>query len=122
METSKTGYTRLKQHYSNYRSASAANLPALPQSTPGNGLNKHEREPKSWMWEHTRNVHDGEVGENNGMNDYRMKVTGKFRKCLERQVNEGVRIQKCEDKGGTLLNSKKEYFTPRTIQTIFKQW
>ena len=74
------------------------------------------------MWEHTRNVHAGVVGENDGINDYRMKVTGKFKKCLERQVMEGVRIQKCENNGETLLNSKNEYFTPRNIQAVFKQW
>ena len=54
--------------------------------------------------------------------DFEMSVTGVFRKCLERQVFEGVRIQKCEDEGGSLLNSKKEYFTSKHIQTMFKQW
>ena len=36
--------------------------------------------------EHTRDVHEGAVGESGGMLDYIVTVTGKFRKCLERQV------------------------------------
>ena len=115
-ETSKTGYTRIRQHFNNYKSASEANLPAIPEE------NKCEREPKSWMWEHVRDIHGGAVGADEGRNDFRMSVTGVFKKCLERQVFEGVRIQKCEDEGGVLLNSKKEYFTSKHIQTIFKQW
>ena len=62
------------------------------------------------------------VGVNEGMGDFEMSVTGVFRKCLERQVFEGVRIQKCEDEGGSLLNSKKEFFTSKHVQTMFKQW
>ena len=125
-ETSKTGYTRIKQHFNNYRAAAAAKLPALPRCSPECGDNKNERDAKSWMWEHTRENHNGLVGEDGGMNDYRMKVTGKLKKCLQRQVNEGVLIEKCEAEceaeGGKLLNSKKEYFTAKTIQTLFKQW
>ena len=64
----------------------------------------------------------GVVGDNEGMSDYNVMVTGKFRKCLERQVTEGLLIDKCEKSGGKLLNSKNEYFTPKNVQTIFKQW
>ena len=56
------------------------------------------------------------------MGDFKMKVTGKFRKCLERQVSEGIQITQCENEGGNLLNSKNEYFTPKNVETIFKQW
>ena len=113
-ESSKTGYTRMKQHFMNYKTASEDKLPALPE--------ENERDPKSWMWEHVREMHDGVVGVNEGKGDFEMSVTGVFRKCLERQVFEGVRIQKCEDEGGSLLNSKKEFFTSKHVQTMFKQW
>ena len=76
----------------------------------------------TWMWEHTRDVHDGVVGQNEGMGDYKIKVTGMFRRCLERQVTEGISITECEQSGGKLLGSNNEYFTPKNIQTIFKQW
>ena len=74
------------------------------------------------MWEHTRDVHEGVVGESSGMLDYNAKVTGKFRKFLERQFTEGILIDECERGGGKLLNSKNEYFTPKNVQTNFKQW
>ena len=61
------------------------------------------------------------MGENDGMEDYRFSVSGVFRKCLDRQVDEGLRIQQCENEGGVLLNSKNEWFTPKVIETIFKQ-
>ena len=61
------------------------------------------------------------IGENDGVEDYRFSVSGVFRKCLDRQVDEGLRIQQCENEGGVLLNSKNEWFTPKVIETIFEQ-
>ena len=58
-ETSKTAYTRIKQHFSNYRAAAAAKLPPLQRENPGRLENV--RDCKSWMWEHTRDEHDGVV-------------------------------------------------------------
>ena len=51
---------------------------------------------KSWMWEHTRDVHAGVVGQSGGMEDYKVKVVEKFQKCLYRQVDEDVRMQEFE--------------------------
>ena len=68
------------------------------------------------MWEHTRDRHDGVVGEDMGMLDYQMKVTKKFEKCLYRQVLEDIRMQHCVSKGGSLLNSKNEYYTPKVFR------
>ena len=64
-ESSKTGYTRMKQHFMNYKTASENKLPALPE--------ENEREPKSWMWEHVREMHDGVVGVNEGMGDFEIE-------------------------------------------------
>ena len=88
-ETSKPAYTRIKQHYNNYRAAAAAKLAALPNLGQDN---MKQRDVKSWMWEHTRDVHGGVLGDENGMSDYMMNVTGRFTRCLERQVTEGIRI------------------------------
>ena len=119
-ETSRTGYTRLREHLADYRSAARDRLPAQLQQAGGDA-GENPRNVKSWMWEHVRDVHGGAVGENNGMNDYQMKVTGRFRKCLDRQVDEDLRMQEFEGGGGVLLNSKCEYFTPKSIQPVFRQ-
>ena len=119
-ETSKPAYTRVKQHLNNYKAA--ARLAARPNPRPGSREKESRGDVKSWMWEHTRDIHSGVVGPNNGMGDYKMKVTRKFKRCLERQVTEGVSITECEQSGGKLLNSKNEYFTPKNIETIVKQW
>ena len=76
---------------------------------------------KSWMWEHSRDFHGGVVGGNGGLEDYRMRVTGRFRKCLDRQVDEDVRMQEHENSGGTILNSKHEYYTPKSVHPVFRQ-
>ena len=117
-ETSRTAYTRVKEHQGDYRAASKAKLPAL---TEDEQFGTRKKTPKSWMWEHTRDVHGGQVGPDNGLADYHFQVTNKFQKCLERQVDEGYRIKKSEKDGWTVLNSKNEWFTPRTIEINFKQ-
>ena len=55
------------------------------------------------------------------MRDYKFEVTGVFKKCLDRQVDEGLRITRCEAEGGTILNSKNEFFTPKIVSTVFRQ-
>ena len=48
-------------------------------------------------------------------------VVKKFSKCLPRQLNEDIRMQEFESNGGTLLNSKQEYYTPKSVQPVFRQ-
>ena len=76
---------------------------------------------KSWMWEHSRDCHGGQVGERGGITDYNFRVTGVFKKCLDRQIDEGLRITACETQGGVLLNSKNKFFTPRIVLPVFRQ-
>ena len=114
-ETRCTAFTRVKEHISDYR---AARLPPLPTSLEPTD----KRRVKSWMWEHTCDVHGGQLGAEGGVLDYRFKVPiWAFRKCLERQVDEGVRIRLNEQEGVVLMNSKNEWFTTKTVETIFRQ-
>ena len=66
-------------------------------------------------------MHDGIVGQNEGMSDYKVKVVGKYQKCLYRQVDEDVRMQQNEACGDILLNSKYEYYMPKSVQPVFRQ-
>jgi hypothetical protein len=116
-ETSRTAYTRLGEHLANYRAAAVARLPPLPPDDSGGRARVRH---KSWMWEHVRDYHDGVLGDSNGMTDFNVKVTGKFKRCLERQVNEDIRMQQCEAEGGSVL-SRNEYYTPKSVQPVFRQ-
>ena len=119
-ETSKTGYSRIKQHLASYRAAHKAKLPPLPaRKSP---TDQQAKDVKSWMWKHTRDVHGGLMGDQEGKKDYHFTVSGCFRKCLQRQLEEGLRIRMAENDGCVLLNSKNEWFTPKLVETIFKQF
>ena len=122
-ETSRTAFTRIKEHWGDYRAAAAAKIPPQPADSTEWMTNRRKKKPdvKSWMWEHTRDMHGGVVGENRGMKDFKFKVVSKFNKCLPRQVDEDVRMQKNEREGGVTLNSKNEYYTPKGVQPAFQQ-
>ena len=92
-ETSRTSYTRFREHFSNYRSAARAKLPALPQANGG----ELQARVKSFMWEHTRDFHEGQVGEMGFMGDFKASVVEKFSKCLPRQVNEDIKPSTIQD-------------------------
>ena len=118
-ETSRTAFTRTKEHMSDYRAAAAAKLPPLP--TTDMEAQGRKKNVKSFMWEHCRGYHDVVLGQPGGLGDYKFSVTGVFRKCLDRQVDEGLRILQCENQGGVVLNSKNEWFTPKVVETVFRQ-
>ena len=122
-ETSRTAFTRAKEHWGDYRAAAAAKIQPLPADNYGwvaNGRKK-KVDVKSWMWEHTRDKHGGVLGDDRGLTDYKFRVVKKFRKCLERQIDEDQRMQKNERDGGVTLNSKNEYYTPKGVQPVFLQ-
>ena len=81
---------------------------------------KMAKDGKSWMWEHNRECHGGVLREERGRLDYEFNVTGVFRKCLDRQVDEGIRIFKCVAEGQNLLNSKNEWYTPRIVEHVYE--
>ena len=102
-----------------YRAATTANLPALPYDRWGGG-DLRSKDLKSWMLEHARDCHGGQVGAEGGVGDYKFKVSGVFRMCVNRQIDEGLRMSACECSGGVLLNSKNE-FLPRKISGISEE-
>ena len=58
-----------------------------------------------------------------GMGDFKASVVKKFSKCLPRQVNEDIRMQEFESKGGNLLNSSSailNYISFNPLITIFQ--
>ena len=61
---------------------------------------RHRRE-ESPLWKHCQLVHGGETQE------FTMKVLRSFQSCLERQVNEAVRISSTEAEH--ILNSRSEF-------------
>ena len=120
-ESSRTVFTRIGEHMADYRAAAYARLPPQLDVVPPVGAGFQKKKVKSCMWEHTRDVHEGVVGAEGGIRDYKIEVTGTFTKCLPRQVDEDIRMQHYEAAGGVLLNSKHEYYTPKSVQTIFRQ-
>ena len=88
-ETGQNVYTRGLKHAADYRT-------------------KHN---DSSLWKHAQNVHGGSLDVS-----YSMKVVDQFRDPLSRQVNEAVRITRCEAE--TQLNSKTEWHGPATVRLV----
>ena len=122
-ETSQSCYTRHLQHLSKY-------------SLKARGMGRTDNEEgATFMWNHTKSVHGGIPGADNGAGDYQMYLDGSFRDPLTRQVDEDVRMrvgleelvkQRCKDRSSDrnieLMNSKNEYFKPKSVITTFSQW
>ena len=63
----------------------------------------------------------GVLGDDGGIEDYKFRVAGRFWKCLQRQVDEDIRMQEYEKNGGIVLNLKREFYTPKSVQPEFRQ-
>ena len=61
------------------------------------------------------------MGDQEGMLDYRFRVSGTFKRCLQRQIDEGLQMKIKEAEGCVLLNSKNEWFTPKLVEPAFRQ-
>ena len=92
-------------------------------------------EAATFMWNHTKEVHGGVAGPNNGAGDYLMYLDGAFRDAFTRQVEEDVRMRvgvddmarkRCQDRNCELnvqlMNGKGEYYKPKSVITTFSQW
>ena len=87
----------------------------------------------SWMADHARDRHEG-VMSADPLKDYEFGRTGTFRKPLDRQVDESLRIARAERDKVTkvdkklwkvslpLLNRKHEYWAPRHMSFNFSNF
>ena len=82
----------------------------------------HQQRPriKSCIREHTQGVHGGAVCPDSGREEYKVKVPERLSKCLQRQVDEDIRMQEFEANGAILLNTTHEYYTPKGKQAVFR--
>ena len=88
-ETSKNAYVRGAKHLENYK----------------------YKIQNSALYKHAQTDHQGSMEVK-----YSMKVKTKFKDTLTRQVNEGVRINRCEAE--VSLNSKSEWHGPATVRLV----
>ena len=88
-ETSKNGYVRGLKHQESYKY-------------------KHR---SSALYKHAQSDHESRMDVK-----YSMKVKSSFRDTLTRQINEGVRINRCQAE--VSLNSKSEWHGPATVRLV----
>ena len=69
---------------------------------------------KSALYKHIKNDH-AEEEENV---TFQMKITGKFKSAMARQIDEGIRIQNRHP--NELLNSKSEFYGPAIKRKILE--
>ena len=89
------------------------------------------------MWDHTRDIHDGIFGPENGQSDYKMEIESRQKTSFTRQIRESVLIKRNEEgkdreyiQSGNkkvemkpdLMNGRGEWFAPKCVEVIFHQW
>ena len=113
-KTSRTLLTRSLQHFNDYKKA------ARNSTTRDNSRD----ELSSWMWEHVRDKHEGNLNLQNPQLDFKFSVISNHKDSMERQIKEAIRIKSAL--GGKVkksdfskietsvkcLNRKGEYFAP----------
>ena len=103
-ETSRTGYTRVGQHFSQYRRSTAKAM------------------EDSWMWSHTMERHSGVRGTNFGINDYKPWILSSHLYPMDRQQEEGIRIKDDSlDPALDPLNSQWEYYKPEYLKFVWSK-
>ena len=105
VETS-TPYTRFSEHLANYKYASAPMLPALPPDDSGGQRSRR----KSWMRDHVKDSHSVVVGDRSVMGDFKVVVTGQYRKGFYQQIDVDIKKQWWL-KGESAV--KKKFYTPK---------
>ena len=73
------------------------------------------RSDKSVLFKHIQDEHKDEEDQVN----FKMKITGRFKKPMIRQLDGAIRIQRRDPK--TLLNSKKEFYGPAIQRKILER-
>ena len=131
-ETSRSVVSRAREHFEQYRAAMKKLPPPRPPlpsqgglgeaGTGGRGQWEGEEEGSSWMADHTRSHHDGQMS-SNPMDDYDFLVLDQFRKPLQRQIEQAVMTKgfllmgrgpkaKPMKMNRRLMNRKMENFSP----------
>ena len=93
----------------------------------GQGHNKDyiKKADGSTMWRHTRDVHNGEIGQDNGLLDYRMIKLDTLPKPLDRIAKEGILIgelDNMEDNNSAIsLNSKRDFQQANTVTISYNR-
>ena len=102
-ETSKDCYIRGSQHNRDYK-------------------NKLDG---SSLWRHADDVHDGIIGPNDGIKDYRMTQLRSYPRPLDRVAAEGVLIGDLDDQdqqgAAVSLNSKRDWMQANTVTLQFNK-
>ena len=87
--------------------------------------NNKDTQNKSVLWRHTRDRHQGILGDEGGVHDYKMSLLGKDNNPLSRQCREGLYIADLEDKEeqGTVkcLNSKQDFLQSQRVTLDFRR-
>ena len=97
-ETSHTPYTRGAQHLCQYRA----------------------RKDGSFMHKHMMEEHEGVMGGEGGIFDFKMEALNRFRDPLTRILEEAVRIQEIDgDPRVKMMNSKMEHYGPQYVRPEF---
>ena len=127
-ESSRCVVTRTSSHLTDYHQTMAKNQRRKGREVRGEQEEVEvgeEAKLSSFMADHSLEVHEGKEV------DFDFHVTGRFTKCLYRQVDEADRIQVAEEKGevvvgkarwkvgSPLLNRKHEYYAPRSMNCNF---
>ena len=111
-ETSRSIVSRAREQFEQYRAAmKKLPQPRVPPPSQGGlgeagtgemGQWEGEEEGTSWTADHTRSHHDDQMS-SNPMDDYDFLVLDQFRKPLQRQIEEAVRIKSVMTKGFFLM-------------------
>ena len=74
------------------------------------------------MWQHSVSHHQGQIGVNKGINDYKFVLTGQFNTNIQRQTNEGRRqaiFEGYQEQNKLIvLNSKLDFIQPLMTQLV----
>ena len=126
-ESSRSCTTRSTVHFSDYRQEMRRGKKKRKDVDEGEGEEGREegRSLTSWMADHAKKDHKGEMDEDDIRKDYEFAITGNFLKPLHRQVDEHLRMEKAETTGKVkigravwkvdkvLLNNKEESWSPK---------
>ena len=87
------------------------------------------KKSESWMWSHTKECHNSEIGPDKGRRDFTFEPIKSFPDAFTRIIDESVRLSREErevaNTGGNgkyvCMNRKGEYFVTKEVRQEFHQ-